>query len=92
MKKVFVASLCYMGAQGGGILLSDDSMIFKTQKLTLAEDYKKIQIDYRDIRQIRKDRSLFVFPAVVITKKNGMIYKFIIFNRKRFLQMLRSRL
>ncbi|WDV44841.1 hypothetical protein PV797_15120 [Clostridiaceae bacterium M8S5] len=91
MKKQFVSSLCHIGAHGGMILLSNEFLVYKTQKLVLSDNYRNIKILYSDIKYIRRCRSLLVFPAVIINLKDGLHYKFIVFNRKQFLKILNNK-
>jgi hypothetical protein len=86
MKKVFSASLCYRGAHGGGLLLTDELIAFRTNKLQLPPEMKRIQIPLQDIDAIVKCRSLQIFPAIMIQNKSGRSYKFIIFSREKFLK------
>lgn len=86
MKKIFIVSLCYCGSHGGGIMLTDDAIIFQTGKLILPDNYKKIKILYSNIENINKCRALLIFPSVVITVKDSKSYKFIIFRRHMFLK------
>jgi hypothetical protein len=90
MKKVFSASLCYRGAHGGGLLLTDELVAFRTNKLQLPAEMKRIQIPLQDIDTIVKCRSLGIFPAIVIQTKSGLPYKFIIFSRERFLKYVKQ--
>lgn len=87
MKKAFYGSLVYKGARGGAIIINDDSMVYKNQTATLEAEYKNIIMTFNDIERIEKENS-FLFPAVTIYLKNGRHYKFIIFNRKRFIKEL----
>ena len=87
MKEAFLSSLVWEGAQGGGLYAYDEGLVFKAQKLTMPEHLKHIKIPYIDIRTVRCFRSL-VFPAIEVSMKNGSEYRFIVFERKRILQIL----
>ena len=87
MKEAFAASLCWYGAQGGGLFADDIGLIFRAQKLTLSDDLKKIGMPYSDIKAAARCRS-FVFRAVNLRLENGSEYKFIVFGRKRLLKIL----
>ena len=87
MREAFAASLCWYGAQGGGLYADDTGLVFRAQKLTLPDDLKRIAMAYSDIKLAVRCRS-FVFPAVNILLENGREYKFIVFDRKRLLKIL----
>ena len=87
MRESFAASLCWYGAQGGGLYADDSGLVFRAQKLTLPDDLKKIAMAYSDIKVAARCRS-FVFPAVNILLEGGVGYKFIIFGRKKLFKIL----
>ena len=87
MREAFAASLCWYGAQGGGLYADDKGLVFRAQKLTLPDDLKKITMAYFDIKTAVRCRS-FVFPAVNILLEGGREYKFIVFSRKRLMKIL----
>ena len=91
MRKAFVASLCWYGAQGGGLYADDRGLVFRTQKLTLPDELKNIRMPYSDIKAAVSCRS-FVFPAVSILLESGREYKFIVFDRKRLLRILSGKI
>jgi hypothetical protein len=88
MKRAFYGSICHNGSQGGAIILDDIGINFKCQKITIEEEYKNMQLKYDKISTIQLCRSILIFPGVQIYMKNGEQYKFIIFNRKKFVQLL----
>ena len=90
MKEVFAASLCREGILGGGIIVDDESITYKTGKVTVSPRYRNIEMKYRDIQSISKGWLLF-FPTVSITMRNGESFKFIIFSRQRFLWLLEGK-
>jgi hypothetical protein len=92
MKKTFIVSLCYQGAHGGGLLLTENLIIFKTQQIQLPKEMKFIQIAYNEIETIDNCSSFFLFPSISIKLKNGLIYKFIVFNRKKCLRIINEKL
>lgn len=85
MKKAYCGSLCYQGIRGGGIFIDNKSVIYKNKTLTLPEEYKNIVMPIKEIEKIEKGCMLF-FPTVKIYLKDQKSYKFIIFNRKKFLE------
>ena len=90
MREAFAASLCWYGAQGGGLYADDKGLVFRAQKLTLPDDLKKIGMAYSDIKSAARCRSL-VFPAVNILLEGGGEYKFIVFGRKKLLKILNDK-
>jgi hypothetical protein len=92
VKKTFTVSLCYRGAHGGGLLVTEDFIIFKTQTMQLPKEMQFIQMAYNDIESITNCSSLVVFPSLSIKLKSGLIYKFIVFNRKNCLRIINERL
>jgi hypothetical protein len=92
LKKTFTVSLCYQGAHGGGLRVTEDFIIFKTQTMQLPKEMQFIQIAYTDIENIINSNSLVVFPSISIKLKCGLIYKFIVFNRKNCLRIINERL
>jgi hypothetical protein len=91
-EKTFWVSLCYEGAHGGGLCLTDDYLKFKTNKLQLPENMKSINIHYGDIEDVYLCRSLAIFPAISIRLRNGSSYKFIVFSRDKFLKHINGKL
>lgn len=82
MKKMFICSLCHQGILGGALYLDDTSLTYKTNKLTVAPEYKRICIPLEDIAETVWQN--MVFPIATFKLKNGRAYKFIIFNKRRF--------
>jgi hypothetical protein len=92
VKNTFWVSLCYKGAHGGGLYLQDNMLFFKTDKLTLPDNMKSIGIQYEDINKVFFCAALVVFPAIAFTLKDGSVYKFIVFNRKKVLRHIKSKI
>ena len=59
-------------------------MINKAKKVTAAPRYKKADMKFSDIDGAGSGRALF-FPTVTVKKQDGNDYRFIVFNRKKFL-------
>jgi hypothetical protein len=89
--KTFWASLCYKGAHGGGLYLHEDHLAFRTNKLQLPPDKKRLRIDYMDIAAVEKSKAAGLFPSVTITTKGGESTKFILFRRTSFIEELTKR-
>ena len=89
MQNYFLASLCKNGILGGGITLEPDSFTYHTNKSGIPKEYRKLRIPFRNIRSLSTGSALF-FPWISVSLTSGEEYKFIIFSRKRFLELLRS--
>ena len=84
MKKVFLCSLCHGGVLGGALYVRDSDLAYKTNKLILNKEYRNIVIPFDSIAEISWRRVLF--PIATITTTDGKSYKFLLYNKKRFLR------
>ena len=83
MKKSFMGSLiCHNGIIGGGIYIDEESITYKTNKLTVDKKYKNLVLPLNEIRNLTW--KWMVFPIGIIRMSGGEAYKFIIFNKGRF--------
>ena len=83
MKKSFVSSLiCHNGILGGGVYIEDNSITYKTNKLTVDRSLRRLVLPMDEIVELTW--KWIVFPIATINMKNGEKYKFIIFNKWRF--------
>ena len=87
MKNTFSVSLCKNGIIGGWIVIEENSMSYRTGKLTIPEKYKNLVMNYKDILSVTEGTFLLL-PTVMVKMKNEEEYKFIVYNRKRFLEVL----
>jgi len=83
MRDLSAAGLCGQGILDGAVCLKEDKMIHKTNKESAAPKYRKVKI--KDSGIDRADSGKGFFPTVTVSKKNGNAYRFIVFNRKKFL-------
>ena len=83
MKNTFVCSLCHNGILGGGLFLNSESVTYKTNKLTVDAKYRNLVLPINEIREITWQN--IIFPVATFHMLNGENYKFIIFNKKGFL-------
>ena len=90
MKHYFIASLCHEGVLGGGIVASDESITYRTNKVTVSPKFKNLEMKFSDIQGYSKKWVLF-FPIYSITMKSGEVYKFLIFNTGRFSELLNEK-
>lgn len=89
MNDIYAASLCCQGILGGAVCLKEDRIIYKTNKLSAAPQYRRVEMKFSDIDGINSGR-LFLFPTIKVKKKNGNSYKFVVFNRKKFLNRYKA--
>ena len=82
--KSFVCSLCRNGIIGGALYLDNSSLTYKTNKLTIDKKYRNLVLPMSDIKEITW--KWIVFPVATVFMKNGEEYKFIIFNKPRFVK------
>ena len=87
MDEVFIASLCKNGILGGALYVDKNYIIYRTNKITVPEKYRNLKMPIKDIVEISCGRILF-FPTVTISLKHDYKYKFIIFNRKKFISSI----
>lgn len=90
MTNYFFASLCKNGILGGGITIEQDSFTYHTGKVTVPPKYRNLRIPFRSILSLSTS-STPLLPWVSVSLSDGEAYKFIIFGRKRFLSLLRTR-
>ncbi len=87
MKQYFIASICREGILGGGIVADDESITFKTGKVTVSSKLKNLEIRYSSIQSFSEKRVLCL-PVFTIELNSGENYKFIIFSPKKFNALL----
>jgi len=87
MINTFTVSLCKNGILGGYIVADEEAITYKTGKLTIPEKYRNLKMKYKDILSVTEGSLLFM-PTVSLRMKNDEEYKFIVFEKKRFLKML----
>ena len=80
--KTFICSLCHNGILGGALYLDDQSLSYRTNKLTVDRRYRNLVFPLTKIDGI--SWAWILFPVATVEMKNGESFKFIIFNKKRF--------
>jgi hypothetical protein len=85
MKEYFTCSLIKNGLLGGALIVEDKTITFKTNKLTVNKKYRLLELSRDDIVDLSWKQS--VFPTAVFKMKNGESYSFLIFNKKRFMEV-----
>lgn len=91
MKNTFSVSLCKNGLIGGWITIGEVSMVYKTGKVTIPVKYRNLVMEYKDVLSVDEDNMLFL-PMVTVKMKNEEVYKFLVFNRKKFLETLKDKM
>lgn len=83
MKKSFMCSLiCHNGIIGGVLNLDENSVTYKTNKLTVDRVYRNLVLPLGEIAELTW--KWVVFPVATFHMKNGAKYKVMIFNKRRF--------
>ncbi len=83
MKKSFMCSLiCHNGILGGALYLDENSVTYKTNKLTVDKAYRNLVLPLDEIAELTW--KWVVFPIATFHMKNGEKYKILIFNQRRF--------
>ena len=82
MKKTFICSLCRGGIIGGALYLSETTLTYKTNKLTVNKAYRSLSLPLVEIKEL--SWKWLLFPVATFRMQNGEEYKFIIFNKRRF--------
>lgn len=89
MKKSFACSLiCPNGIIGGGIYVDDKSITYRTNKLTVDKKYKNLLLPLNEIRELTW--KWIVFPIATMRMASGEEYKFIIFNKGGFSNIMKK--
>ena len=82
MKYTFACSMVNHGLIGGGLILDEESVTYRTGKLTIEPRLRNLVLPLEDIESVSWKN--VVFPIATFTMKNGEEYRFLIFNRMRF--------
>ncbi len=84
MKNVFNVSLCKNGILGGLLYIKESEMQYCTNKLTVAPKYRRLSLPFDEIQNVQKDS----WHTVLISMKNGEMFRFLVFSRNRFLKRM----
>ena len=83
MKKSFMCSLiCHNGIVGGALYLDENSLIYKTNKLTVDRAYRNLVLPLNQIVELTW--KWIVFPVAKFHMASGEKYIVMIFNKRRF--------
>lgn len=89
MKRVYVASLCKNGLLGGGLYIDDEKITFRTGKITVPPQLRNLELTFKNMTDIRKER-IIILPVAAVSMKNGEEWKFFVLRRKDFVRMAES--
>lgn len=84
MRKAFMCSLCHNGILGGGLYLDTQSVTYRTAKLTVDPKYQNLVLPLDEIEELTW--KWIVFPVATFRMNNGQKYRFLIFNKPRFMK------
>lgn len=82
MKRTFVCSLCHKGILGGALYLDDNTLVYRTNKLTVDQKFRQLVLPLREIQNLTWEQ--IVFPVATFQMRNGEQYRFLIYNKARF--------
>ena len=82
MTKSFVCSLVHNGILGGGLYIDDESVVYKTNKLTVDERYRNLVLPLQGLERV--EWKWVIFPVATFYMRGGEKFTFIIFNKTRF--------
>ena len=82
MKKVFVCSLVHNGIIGGALYVDEQSITYRTNKLTISKEYRNLVLPISEIQNVTW--KWVVLPVATFHMLDRRNYKIIIFNKWRF--------
>lgn len=88
MKHYFICSLIHNGVLGGGMIVDENTINFKTGKITVDNKYRNLVLNRDDILSLTWKWT--IFPKATFEMKNGEKYSFLIFNKWRFTKIYES--
>ena len=75
MKNYFIVSLIKNGILGGSMTADAEAITYRTGKVTVPAEFRRLVMKYSDIRQVETGRMLLM-PTVTVKMQNGAEYKF----------------
>ena len=89
-KEYFQASLCKDGVLGGCIIIGADVMTYRSEKITISDKYKNLEMRYKDIITVNAAESL-LWSTITLQMKSGEEYKFSVHDMEEFINVLRKK-
>ena len=80
----YAASLCWHGLLGGGLILDDERVTYRTGKITVPPEIRNLALPFCRIQSVELSKILFL-PAVTFRMEDGSEWKFLVFRRGSFL-------
>ena len=87
MRKYYIASICRGGVLGGGIIAGDESITYKTGKVTVPAKLRNLEMKYGDILSY-SEKWVLCFPVFSLSMSDDEKYSFIVFAQKSFRELL----
>lgn len=88
MKKVFICSLVHNGILGGALYVDEQSITYRTNKLTVSKELRNLVLRISEIQDVTW--KWVVFPIATFHMLDQRNYKIIIFNKWRFEKVFRN--
>ena len=91
MKTDFAARLCRRGIPGGALHLDGDTLTYMTRDYARSERPRALALPVSDIAGLAPCRH-FLLPAVKLYMHSGKTYKFVVYDREVFMNVLKDRM
>ena len=88
MKEVFICSLIQNGILGGALYVDEQSITYRTNKLTVSTELRNLVLRISEIQDVTW--KWVVFPIATFHMLDQRNYKIIIFNKWRFEKVFRN--
>ena len=88
MKSVFICSLVSNGILGGALYVDEQSITYRTNKVTVSKEYRNLVLPISEIQDVTW--KWVVFPIATFHMLDQRNYKIIIFNKWRFEKVFRN--
>ena len=85
----FVASLIHHGVLGGGLIADEESLTYKTGKVTVDWKFRNLVMKYEDMASAQS-RWIFIFPVLTVFMKTGESYRFLVFAPGKIKKLLEN--
>ncbi len=86
MKNGFPVSFVRKGIVGGSLTVTDDSVVFHTNKVMISD----FVIQHHEVKEVIENKFL-IFPSVLFKMKDGQEHQFVVFfNRDRLMKCLKE--
>lgn len=69
MSSYFLCSLCHNGILGGGLIVDEDTITYKTGKVTVEKRFRNLELRRDDIVSLSWKR--YLFPVVTFEMSDG---------------------